>query len=154
MKYNQQYLIKLFFNLTFFLFLMGVWLITEAQVPSSRELFKSSLFTPPNGFTHGVEGPAVDKSGTVYAVNFARQGTIDQVTPLGEGSIFIELPSGSIGNGIRFDSRGDMLIDSGRIWRIDTDGKITLLDSIGGPANGIEVSPDERELYVNAYRNA
>ena len=72
---------------------------------------------------------------TVYTVNLARQGTISQVTPLGEGSVFIELPSGSIG-------------------RIDTDRRITLLDSIGGPANGIEVSPDERELYVNAYRNA
>ena len=101
MKYNRQYLIKLSFNLTFFLFLMGVWLITGAQVPSSRELFKSSLFTPPNSFTHGAEGPAVEKSGAIYAVNCARQGIIGPATPTGEGSVIIELLSGSIGNGIR-----------------------------------------------------
>jgi sugar lactone lactonase YvrE len=40
---------------------------------------------------------------------------------------------------------------TGRFWRIDTDGKITLLDSLG-TANGIEVSPDEKTLYVNAGR--
>jgi sugar lactone lactonase YvrE len=40
---------------------------------------------------------------------------------------------------------------TGRIWRVDTDGKITLLDSLG-LANGIEVSPDNKILYVNANR--
>ena len=38
----------------------------------------------------------------------------------------------------------------GRIWRIDTDGKVTLLDSLHGATNGIEVSTDEKTLYVNA----
>jgi sugar lactone lactonase YvrE len=40
---------------------------------------------------------------------------------------------------------------TGRIWRVDTDGKMTLLDSLG-LANGIEVSPDDKILYVNANR--
>lgn len=40
---------------------------------------------------------------------------------------------------------------TGRIWRVDTDGKVTLLDSLG-PANGIEVSPDEKKLFVGAGR--
>jgi sugar lactone lactonase YvrE len=39
----------------------------------------------------------------------------------------------------------------GKIWRIDTDGKVTFLDSMG-TTNGIEVSPDEKTLYVNASR--
>jgi sugar lactone lactonase YvrE len=136
----------------------------------------------------------------VYAVNLHHQGTIGMVTPQGNASIFIELPNGSIGNGIRFDSHGNMFIadytnhnilkvematknlsvfahepimtqpndiaiDSknriyasdpnfkagkGRIWRIDTDGKVTLLDSLQGATNGIEVSTDEKTLYVNA----
>ncbi|MCX6260686.1 MAG: SMP-30/gluconolactonase/LRE family protein [Bacteroidia bacterium] len=173
----------------------------SAQNSSSSELFKSSVLTPVNSFTNGVEGPAVDKSGIVYAVNLTRQGTIGQIAPGGKTSIFIELPDGSIGNGIRFDSRGNMLIadytnhnilkvdmntkmltifaheprmnqpndiaidskdrlyasdpdfkaGTGRIWRIDTDGKVTFLDSLG-TTNGIEVSPDERTLYVNASR--
>jgi hypothetical protein len=82
----------------------------SAQNSSSSELFKSSVLTPVNSFTDGVEGPAVDKSGIVYAVNLARQGTIGQIAPAGKTSIFIELPDGSIGNGIRFDSQGNMLI--------------------------------------------
>ncbi|MEV2846130.1 hypothetical protein ABND12_02330 [Paenibacillus larvae] len=39
----------------------------------------------------------------------------------GECSVFLELPPGSIGNGIRFDSRGNMLIADyvgHRIWRV------------------------------------
>ena len=165
------------------------------------ETFKAQTFTPEKSFTNGCEGPAVDKDGNVYAVNFAKEGTIGKVSPDGKPELFVELPQGSTGNGIRFDSKGDMYvadytghnvlkvdmktknisvyaheptmsqpndiaIDSkdriyasdpnwkektGRIWRIDTDGKITLLDSLG-TANGIEVSPDEKILYVNAGR--
>jgi sugar lactone lactonase YvrE len=165
------------------------------------EMFKASTFTPEKSFTSGCEGPAVDKEGNIYAVNFAKEGTIGKVSPDGKPELFAELPQGSTGNGIRFDSKGDMFvadytghnvlkvdmktknittyaheptmsqpndiaIDSkdriyasdpnwkektGRFWRIDTDGKITLLDSLG-TANGIEVSPDEKTLYVNAGR--
>jgi sugar lactone lactonase YvrE len=92
------------------LFLFSIQLNLHAQNTPKDELYQSSEFTLPNSFTHGVEGPAVDKSGNVYAVNFDHQGTIGKVTPSGEASIFIELPEGSIGNGIRFDSKGDMLI--------------------------------------------
>src|SRR5690606_14302805 len=143
----------------------------------SPKLYKASVLTPLNGFTSGIEGPGVDKAGILYAVNFARKGTIGQVTPSGEASIFVELPKGSVGNGIRFDSNDDMLIadytkhnilkvdipskrisiyaheskmnqpndiaidakdrlyasdpnwsaSTGQIWRIDTDGKVSLL---------------------------
>ena len=172
-------------------------LFTYAQ-STDMTLYKSSEFTSPKGFTKGIEGPGVSSAGIVYAVNFAKQGTIGQVKPNGEASIFVELPEGSIGNGIRFDSKGNMLIadytkhnilkvnmrtkeisvfahnsemsqpndiaidnkdrlfasdpnwgaSTGRIWRIDTDGKFTLLDNMG-TANGIEVSPDNKLLYVN-----
>ncbi|MES1225116.1 MAG: SMP-30/gluconolactonase/LRE family protein [Bacteroidota bacterium] len=70
----------------------------------------SSILTPVNSFTNGVEGPAVDKEGNLYAVNFNHQGTIGKITPAGESSVFIELPEGSIGNGIRFNKKGDMFI--------------------------------------------
>lgn len=165
---------------------------------SGSDLFKSLALTPLKSFPSGVEGPAVSASGILYAVNFGKPGTIGQVSPSGEASLFVELPSGSIGNGIRFDSKGNMLIadytkhnilkvnmltkeisvfahnpkmsqpndiaidskdrlyasdpnwkaGTGRIWRIDTNRKFTLLDSMG-TANGIEVSPDNKLLYVN-----
>jgi len=171
----------------------------------NEELFVAQEFTPLNGFTSGIEGPACDAAGNLYAVNYARQHTIGKVTPEGEASVFVELPPGSIGNGIRFNSEGFMFIadytnhnvlkvdmttreisvhaheptmnqpndlaigandtlyasdpnwgaSTGQIWRVDTDGKVTLLEADMGTTNGIEVSPDEKALYVNesAQRN-
>ena len=75
-----------------------------------EELFISRQFTEPGGFTSGIEGPACDKEGNLYAVNYERQHTIGRITPDGKCSIFVELPDGSIGNGIRFNSKGFMLI--------------------------------------------
>ena len=165
----------------------------------SEPLFTSRVFTPPNGFTAGIEGPACDADGNLYAVNYARQHTIGKVTPEGACSIFVELPGGSIGNGIRFNSQGVMFIadytnhnvlqvdmtsraisvyaheprlnqpndlaigandliyasdpnwqeSTGQIWRVDLAGRVTLLETNMGATNGIEVSPDERTLYVN-----
>lgn len=172
---------------------------SRRNVAQTKELFKSSTFTPVESFTKGVEGPAVDKAGILYAVNFAHDGTIGMITPSGQASIFLELPGKSIGNGIRFNSKGEMLIadytnhnilkadmgtkqlsvfahessmsqpndiaidnkdrlyasdpnwkeGTGRIWTIGTDGKVTLLEDHMGTANGIEVSPDNKKLYVN-----
>ena len=165
----------------------------------NEELFVAQEFTSVNGFTSGIEGPACDANGNLYAVNFARQHTIGKVTPDGTASVFVELPTGSIGNGIRFDSKGFMFIadytnhnvlkvdmatraisvhahettmnqpndlaigandiiyvsdpnwaeSTGQIWRVDTDGTVTLLEPDLGTTNGIEVSPDEKVLYVN-----
>jgi sugar lactone lactonase YvrE len=39
--------------------------------------------------------------------------------------------------------------NTGQVWRIDTAGKITLAAPEMGTANGIEVSPDGKTLYVN-----
>ena len=171
----------------------------------NEELFVSQEFTPVNGFTSGIEGPACDAAGNLYAVNYERQHTIGKVTPDGTASVFVELPPGSIGNGIRFNSESFMFIadytnhnvlkvdmdtrnitihaheptmnqpndlaigandilyasdpnwgeSTGQIWRVDTDGKVTLLEAGMGTTNGIEVSPDEKVLYVNesAQRN-
>ncbi len=74
------------------------------------DLYKSRTFTPPGGFTSGIEGPATDSRGRLYAVNFERQHTIGRVTPEGESSLFVVLPDSSIGNGIRFTREGSMLV--------------------------------------------
>jgi gluconolactonase len=38
---------------------------------------------------------------------------------------------------------------TGQLWRIDTNGKTTLLEKGMGTTNGVEVSPDNKTLYVN-----
>ena len=81
----------------------------------------SQVFVP-TGFTSGIEGPACDAAGNLYAVNFGHQGTIGRITPEGQASVFLKLPEGSIGNGIRFDSQGRMLIAdyvTHTVWRYD-----------------------------------
>jgi gluconolactonase len=166
---------------------------------SETEMFTATVVTDTNSFTSGAEGPAVDSEGILYAVNFEKSGTIGKVTDPGEAGIFVELPEGSVGNGIRFNSKGEMLIadypqhnilkvdmatkaisvyahearmnqpndiaidnrdrlyasdpnwkeGTGNIWRIDTDGTVTLLEENMGTTNGIEVSPGNDILYVN-----
>lgn len=75
-----------------------------------EELWDARPLTPEKSFTTGIEGPAVDAAGNVYAVNYERQGTIGRTRPNGKSEVFVELPEGSIGNGIRFDSAGMMYV--------------------------------------------
>lgn len=74
------------------------------------ELFKASPLTQPNEFTAGIEGPACDAKGNIYAVNFAEQGTIGRTTPEGKSEIFVRLEGKSVGNGIRLDKTGAMFV--------------------------------------------
>ncbi len=169
------------------------------QKEKTEELYQSKVLTEFKGFPSGIEGPAVDGNNILYAVNYGKPGTIGQVTEDGKASLFVTLPEGSIGNGIRFNSSGDMLIadytmhnilkvdmatkeisvfahndqmnqpndiaiadndilfasdpdwknSKGQLWRIDTEGKFTLLEANMGTTNGVEVSPDNTLLYVN-----
>lgn len=91
-----------------------VWLVVlllgAVPLAGQDSLLVATRFTPPGSFTQGIEGPACDAGGTLYAVNFAREGTVGRVDAAGACSLFVELPAGSVGNGIRFDSRGFMLV--------------------------------------------
>src|SRR3954468_544850 len=178
----------------------GVFLFSISIAAAEPELFKAEPFTPEGSFTEGIEGPACDRDGNVYAVNFARQQTIGRITPDGKSEIFVTLPGDSVGNGIVFDRTGktmfvadyvghnvlridlksrkidtfahndhmnqpnDLAIaadgtifasdpawknNTGQLWRIDANGKTTLLAPNLGTSNGIEVSPDGKTLYVN-----
>lgn len=166
---------------------------------SCAQQLKSSDFTKEGSFTAGVEGPATDYEGNIYAVNFEEQGTIGKVTPSGEGSVFVKLPNGSIGNGIRFGKKHQMFVadyvnhnvleidlrnknievfaheptanqpndiaiapngtlyasdpnwsdNTGKIWKVTKENGFELMEDNMGTANGIEVSPDGKKLYVN-----
>ncbi|SFC93065.1 SMP-30/gluconolactonase/LRE family protein [Pseudoalteromonas denitrificans] len=168
-------------------------LAQTALLPHTTDWIKDNVFT------QGIEGPAVDNKGHLYAVNFKNQGTIGKVIKKDQAQLFITLPKGSIGNGIRFDSHNNMFIadytghnilkvdnktklvtvfahnkkmnqpndiaimksgvlfasdpnwsnNTGNLWRIDKDGSTHLLESNMGTTNGIEVSNDQKLLYIN-----
>jgi gluconolactonase len=167
--------------------------------PNDEALYVATPLTEEGKFTPGIEGPACDRDGNLFAVNYREQHTIGQISSEGEGEVFVRLPGESIGNGIRFDQQGMMYVadytlhnvlkidpqtrtisvhahesamnqpndltimndgtlfasdpnwedGTGQLWRIDTDGTVTLVAPNMGTTNGIEVSPDEKHLYVN-----
>ncbi len=75
-----------------------------------KGLYTAEDFTKEDLFTNNIEGPAFDKSGNLYVVNFQKDGTIGLVKPNGEVELFLTLPEGSVANSIQFDSHGKMYL--------------------------------------------
>ena len=165
----------------------------------SQKPYIVSDLTAENEFTHSCEGPAVDQKQNLFAVNFGTNGTIAIISPEKTPRLFVTLPEGSTGNGIRFNRKGDMFVadytghnvlqvdtktreikvyahndkfnqpndlaisnsgilflsdpnwknNTGQLWKVMPDGQVMLLTSDMGTINGIEVSPDDKHLYVN-----
>jgi signal peptidase len=95
------------------LVLLEIVLVTALADTAAAEsaLFQSSQLTPAGEYTPGIEGPAVDGSGSLYVVNHRKQGTIGKLNPgAATSETFAELPAGSVGNGIRFDRDGRMYV--------------------------------------------
>jgi gluconolactonase len=178
---------------------VGATGVNSLRLSAQESLFQATPLTPARSFTAEAEGPACDRDGNIYAVSYERKPTIGRVTPDGKGEVFLEMPAGSLANGIRFDKRGVMFIadytghnilrlepgsrklqvfaheprmsqpndlaisadgtlwasdpnwsaSTGQLWRIDNNGQVALLQAGMGTANGIEVSPDGKTLYVN-----
>lgn len=113
-----------------------------------------------NTFTAGIEGPAVGPDGALYAVNYAREGTIGRVTLHPDGAraeLYLELPAGSVGNGIRFDARGRMYVadyTAHRILRIDPQDRsvdVHAHEPRMHQPNDIAIAPDDT-LYASDPR--
>ncbi|MCS6852204.1 MAG: SMP-30/gluconolactonase/LRE family protein [Gemmataceae bacterium] len=178
---------------------LAVWAACLGLAGEPAPLWQAMPLTEKNSFTAGIEGPACDAAGNIYAVALTKPADIARVTPEGKIELFVELPRGSAGNGIVFDRDGIMFVadytghnvlridpktravqvfahepkmsqpndlaiapdgtlyasdpdwkaSTGRIWRISTDGKVSLAADGLGTTNGIEVSPDGKTLYVN-----
>lgn len=92
------------------IFLIGLISSCKTSKKRSVEEVQSTDFLPEWTFTKGIEGPAVDEKGNLYAVNYKEEGTIGIVYENGEAEVFADLPGESVGNGIRFDRTGDMYI--------------------------------------------
>jgi sugar lactone lactonase YvrE len=89
---------------------LSLLFLTSFLLAGEKPLFTATPLTAINSFTKGVEGPACDAAGNVYAVNFGAQQTIGKVTPDGKAEVFVTLPGKSVGNGIRFSSSGLMYV--------------------------------------------
>jgi sugar lactone lactonase YvrE len=77
---------------------------------AAETLFVATPLTAPHSFTKEIEGPAVDRAGNIYAVSYARKPTVGRVTPDGKAEVFLEMPEGSLANGIRFNRQGVMFL--------------------------------------------
>ena len=95
-----------------------------------EQLYYAQPMTLDHVYTEGIEGPASDAQGNVYAVNYAKQQTIGRADRWGNATAWVELPDRGTGNGIVFDSQGDLLVADyveHKIWRIDrVTGKLSL----------------------------
>lgn len=134
--------------------------------PSSKS---ATIFLSPSGMANGI---VFDHDGNMVVAQGADFG--------GRCVIRIDMSSGKsriiagLFNGRSFNSPNDLVIDeSGRIYftdprylgmghepveqpvmgvyRLDSDGKISLIIDDAGTPNGIAVSPDQKILYVASY---
>lgn len=108
-------------------------------------------------FSQGIEGPAVGPDGLLYLVSFGRDGTIGRVRAQADGSgkaeLFVELPAGSTGNGIRFTADGAMYVadySGHNILRIGAQGHVEVFahEPRMHQPNDIALAPDGR-LYAS-----
>jgi sugar lactone lactonase YvrE len=95
-----------------FCFLTGLAVLPAALslAADKEKLFVAKPLTAEKAFTAGIEGPACDARGNIYAVNFKSDQTIGKITPDGKGEVFVRLPGKSTGNGIVFDQKGMMYV--------------------------------------------
>ena len=130
-------------------------LLYSQSVVSQEKANRVFDLLPEWGFPKGIEGPAIDKNGNLFAVNFREPGTIGIVTPNGEASVYVTLPSGSVGNGIRFDKKGFMYIadyTKHNILRVDPSTKeisVFAHNSSMNQPNDIAISPKTEFLYAS-----
>jgi gluconolactonase len=117
-------------------------------------LWVAKPLTAEHSFTKEIEGPAVDGAGFVYAVSYARKPTIGRVSPDGVAEVWLEMPEGSTGNGIRFDRAGLMYVadyTGHNILRIDPKTKKVDVfahnDAMNQP-NDLAMHPDD-SMYAS-----
>lgn len=111
-------------------------------------MFESTEFAA--GFTGGIEGPCCDRDGVLYAVNYEREGTIGRVRQDGSADVFVDLPEGSVGNGIVLDADGTLLVADYtahqilRLGIVDRSVAVVATEPRMHQPNDIAIGPDRR----------
>ena len=116
---------------------------------------KTELYvTLPEGST----GNAIqfDKNGNMLVADFSGHNILKVDTKTKKVSVHSHNEQFSQPNDICINKKGQLFASdpnwkagTGKIWRIDADGQAVLLQDKMGTTNGIELSPDEKILYVN-----
>lgn len=97
-----------------------------------------------------------DKQGNMLLADFAAHNVLKVDKKTKEVTVYSHSDQFNQPNDITISKKGWLFASdpnwkesTGQIWRIDTDGKANQVQSGMGTTNGIELSPDEKTLYVN-----
>jgi sugar lactone lactonase YvrE len=97
-----------------------------------------------------------NKNGDMFLADFTGHNILKLEKKTRKVSVFAHNDRFNQPNDICINKKGQLFASdpswkqsTGQVWRIDTDGKTTLLAENMGTTNGIELSPDEKTLYVN-----
>lgn len=94
----------------YFFLIAGTLFVSSCTAERFTADAASTDFTAENLFSQNIEGPAFDKNGDLYVVNFERNGTVGTVNMDGSCELFVTLPENSIANSIQFNSHAEMLL--------------------------------------------
>jgi len=145
--------------------LIALWASSLAAEP----LYTAKRFTGPIG-TIKTEGPVCDAQGNLYFCNMqqedliftwksASRGNIAKVSPAGQTEVFVTLPEGMRGNGMRFAPSGNLLVADqlgGHVLEIDMQTRAVSVyfkfpDGSGNP-NDLAIRSDGT-LYVSLFKD-
>ncbi len=97
-----------------------------------------------------------DKDGNMLLADFSGHNILRVDMQSHKVSVFVHNDEFNQPNDICINKKGQLFASdpnwknsNGKIWRIDPDGKAVLLSDQMGTANGIELSPSQKILYVN-----
>jgi gluconolactonase len=108
---------------------------------------------PPGSIANAIQ---FDKKGNMLLADFMGHNILEVNGKTKKVSVYAHNDQFNQPNDICISSKGQLFASDpnwkehkGQIWRIDTNGKSVLLKTDLGTTNGIELSPDEKTLYVN-----
>ncbi len=97
-----------------------------------------------------------DKKGNMLLADWVGHNVLKVDKKTKAVSVYVHSDQFNQPNDLCINKRGQLFASdpswangTGKIWRIDGPGKAVLLDDKMGTTNGIELSPDEKILYVN-----
>jgi sugar lactone lactonase YvrE len=101
-------------------------------------------------------GIVFDKAGTMFVAEYTGHNVLKIDPKTKKIEVFAHDASMNQPNDLAIAPDGTLYAsdpnwgkNSGQVWKVSTDGKMTKVASGMGTANGIEVSPDGKTLYVN-----
>jgi len=97
-----------------------------------------------------------DKNGNLLVADFSGHNILKVDSRTKKVTVYSHRQEFNQPNDICINKRGQLFASdpnwkegTGKIWRIDRSGNAVLLEEKMGTTNGIELSPDEKTLYVN-----